>query len=47
MPTLIEMPIPPQPVPKSINGTKVVVNFDIDEKGKILKVEFTPTAGNP
>jgi protein TonB len=43
IPTLIEMPIPPQPVPKNVNGTRVIVNFDIDVTGKILKVEFTPT----
>lgn len=43
IPTLIEMPIPPQPVPDKINGAKVIVNFDIDEKGRIVKIDFTPT----
>lgn len=43
LPTLIEMPIPPQPVPKSIDGTKVIAKFDIDKTGKILRVDFTPT----
>ena len=43
IPTLIEMPIPPQPVPSKVKGAKVIVNFDIDERGKIVKVEFTPT----
>ena len=43
IPTLIEMPIPPQPVPKNVNGAKIIVNFDIDERGRILKIEFTPT----
>jgi protein TonB len=43
IPTLIEMPIPPQPVPEKINGSKVIVNFDIDAQGKILGIEFTPT----
>ena len=43
IPTLIEMPIFPLPVPSKIRGFKLIANFDIDEKGKILKVEFTPT----
>lgn len=42
-PTLIEMPLLPLPVPKKVQGFKLTVTFDIDEKGKILDVKFTPT----
>jgi periplasmic protein TonB len=42
-PDLIEMPIMPLPVPAKLKGTKVVAVFDVDEKGKVVDFEFTPT----
>ena len=39
----IEMPIFPLPVPANVRGFKLTVNFDVDDKGKVLKWEFTPT----
>lgn len=42
-PVMIEMPIPPYPVPAKVRGTKVIVNFDIDDKGRVLSFKFTPT----
>jgi protein TonB len=42
-PDLIEMPIMPLPVPGKIKGDSIIAIFDVDEKGKIIKFEFTPT----
>jgi protein TonB len=42
-PTLQEMFIPPLPVPSSLKGQKLVVQFDVDEKGRVLSVEFNDT----
>jgi protein TonB len=42
-PTPIEMFIPPMPVPRSARGAKLVVQFDVDEVGKVRGIEFTPT----
>jgi protein TonB len=39
----IEMLIPPLPAPANVRGFKVVAEFDVDERGKLLKVNFTPT----
>jgi periplasmic protein TonB len=39
----IEMLIPPLPAPDNVRGAKVLAEFDVDERGKLLKVQFTPT----
>jgi protein TonB len=39
----IEMPLFPLPPPANVKGFTLIANFDVDEKGKILKVDFTPT----
>lgn len=41
--TNIEMPLFPLPVPDKIRGFKLIINFDVDEKGRLIKAEFTPT----
>jgi protein TonB len=38
-----EMFIPPLPVPASVRGTRVIAEFDVDEKGKVLGMTFTGT----
>jgi protein TonB len=42
-PSLIDLFIPPTPVPRSVSGARVVAEFDVDEKGKVLSVNFTQT----
>lgn len=42
-PTPKELFIPPQPVPNSVRGSEVIAQFDVDERGRVLKCEFTPT----
>ena len=43
-PSPTELFIPPMPVPSSVKGFHLTVNFDIDEKGKIVGLPlFTPT----
>lgn len=42
-PTAMEMFIPPMPVPSSARGFHVVVQFDVDETGRVRGIEFTPT----
>ena len=39
----VEMPLFPLPPPSNVRGSKLIANFDVDERGKILKIEFTPT----
>jgi periplasmic protein TonB len=41
--SIIEMPIFPTPIPAKIRGFKVIANFDVDERGKLVKFEFTPS----
>jgi protein TonB len=41
--TNIEMLIPPLPAPPNVKGFKLIANFDVDEKGKVVKIQFTPT----
>jgi protein TonB len=41
--TTIEFFLPPLPVPDNVKGTHLVAKFDVDERGKLLKVSFTPT----
>ena len=42
-PTPIEMFIPPLPVPPAARGAHVIVHFDVDERGRVRGIEFTPT----
>lgn len=42
-PQTLEMFIPPMPIPPSVRGFKVVAQFDVDEKGRVLSITFTPT----
>lgn len=42
-PTPIEMFIPPLPVPASARGAHVIAHFDVDERGRVRGIEFTPT----
>ena len=42
-PTPIEMFIPPLPTPASVKGFHVIVEFDVDETGRVLSLTFTPT----
>lgn len=41
--SIIEMPLFPIPVPDKIRGFKLIAQFDVDERGKMLKSTFTPT----
>lgn len=43
-PTPIEMFLPPLPVPDRLKGYRLVVEFDVDEKGKVLSVVFNETS---
>lgn len=42
-PSPIELFIPPMPVPGGAQGAHVIAEFDVDEHGRVLGVEFTPT----
>jgi protein TonB len=42
-PTPIEMFIPPLPVPSSVKGFHLIAEFDVDERGKVLALNFTET----
>lgn len=42
-PEPIEMFIPPFPVPESARGFRLVAEFDVDDKGKVLSMTFTET----
>lgn len=42
-PTAMEMYIPPMPVPSSVRGVKIIAQFDVDETGRVVGFEFTPT----
>ena len=39
----IEMLLPPLPVPGNVRGFKLIAKFDVDERGKLIRVDFTPT----
>ena len=43
-PTPIEMFLPPLPVPDRLKGHRLVVEFDVDEKGKVLSANFNETS---
>jgi periplasmic protein TonB len=40
----IDMALPPMPVPDRLQGARVVAEFDVDEKGRVITFDFTPTA---
>ena len=42
-PEAIEVFIPPLPTPSSVRGFRLVAEFDVDENGKVLAMNFTPT----
>ena len=42
-PQTTEMFIPPMPIPASVRGSRLVVQFDVDETGKVRGVNFTET----
>ena len=42
-PTAIEIFLPPMPVPDKVKGFHLVAEFDVDEAGKVLAFDFTPT----
>jgi hypothetical protein len=35
--------IPPSPIPSSVRGFHLLAEFDVDETGRVLSVNFTPT----
>ena len=37
------MPLAPMPVPDELHGTRVFAEFDVDQTGRVLSMEFTPT----
>jgi protein TonB len=43
VPTLIEMPLLPMDTPAKVKGFLLKVVFEIDEKGKVVDFQFTPT----
>jgi protein TonB len=42
-PSPIELFIPPLPYPERVRGFKLIADFEVDEKGRVLKMNFTPT----
>ena len=42
-PTATEMFLPPMPIPASVKGHKLLAEFDVDERGKVLGVAFNET----
>jgi protein TonB len=42
-PKVMEMFIPPMPVPDRARGSRVVAEFDVDSTGHVLSFDFTPT----
>jgi protein TonB len=42
-PELIELFLPPMPVPASVKGHKLIAEFDVDERGRVLSVVFNET----
>lgn len=43
-PAPIEMFLPPLPVPDKVRGHRLIVEFDVDERGKVLSVNFNETS---
>ena len=42
-PELIELFLPPMPVPSSVKGHRLIAEFDVDERGRVLSVNFNDT----
>lgn len=42
-PTPLELIVPPYPTPQRVKGTEISVVFDVDERGNVVAVDFTPT----
>ncbi|MFL5578764.1 MAG: hypothetical protein ACJ8AO_00180 [Gemmatimonadaceae bacterium] len=42
-PTPTEVFLPPFPVPDKVKGSQLIAQFEVDERGKVLKCDFTPT----
>jgi protein TonB len=42
-PTLIDMFLPPFPVPNSVKGSSLTAEFDVDSTGRVLDVKFSET----
>lgn len=42
-PELIELFLPPMPVPSSVKGHRLIAEYDVDEKGKVISVRFNET----
>ena len=42
-PQVVDMNLPPMPVPAQVRGTEVIVEFDIDSTGRVLDFRFTET----
>jgi periplasmic protein TonB len=42
-PSPIEMFLPPFPVPDRVRGFHLIAEFEVDEKGKVLSLDFTQT----
>jgi periplasmic protein TonB len=41
--TPTEVFMPPVPVPSKVKGAKIIAEFNVDERGKVLSYKFTPT----
>lgn len=42
-PELIELFLPPMPVPASVKGHRLIAEFDVDERGRVMSVNFNET----
>lgn len=42
-PSPVEMFIPPMPVPDKVKGFHLIAEFDVDEAGRVVSFDFTPT----
>lgn len=42
-PTTNELFIPPLPVPSAAKGFRIIAEFDVDERGRVLSMKFTET----
>jgi hypothetical protein len=41
-PTLVDMPMPPMPVPSAMRSSRVTVVCTIDERGRVVRLSMTP-----
>ena len=37
------MALPPMPVPERVKGQVIVLRFEVDERGRVLRLDFNPT----